>query len=103
MQSHYQEEMIEATLADGQVIAAPVVYTKPAQVNFNNDLPVKLGCEISKSGSVLTDGAMQTSVQGVFAAGDVAHPGYHFVAEAIATGHKAAAFCNNQLCKEDYG
>ncbi|WP_165760294.1 NAD(P)/FAD-dependent oxidoreductase [Niastella populi] len=97
-----REEMTEALLADGQVVAAPVVYTKPVQVKFNNELAVKLGCEISKSGSVLTDGAMQTSVQGVFAAGDVAHPGYHLVAEAIATGHKAAAFCNNQLCKEDY-
>jgi thioredoxin reductase len=95
-------EAVEAWLADGQVIAAPVVYTKPVQVQFNNELAVKLGCEISKSGSVLTDGAMQTSVQGVFAAGDLAHPGYHMVAEAIATGHKAAAFCNNQLCKEDY-
>ncbi len=97
-----REETVEAWLADGQVIAAPVVYTKPVQVKFNNELAVKLGCEISKSGSVLTDGVMQTSVQGIFAAGDVAHPGYHLVAEAIATGHKAAAFCNNQLCKEDY-
>jgi thioredoxin reductase len=97
-----REEAVEVLLADGQVIAAPVVYTKPVQVQFNNELAVKLGCEISKSGSVLTDSAMQTSVQGVFAAGDLAHPGYHLVAEAIATGHKAAAFCNNQLCKEDY-
>jgi thioredoxin reductase len=96
------ERGVEAWLADGQVMVAPVVYTKPLQVQFNNELAVMLGCELSKSGSVLTDGAMQTSVTGVFAAGDLAHAGYHQVAEAIATGHKAAAFCNNQLCKEDY-
>lgn len=93
--------IIEACLADGQVITAPVVYTKPVQVKFNNELAIMLGCELSKTGSVLTDGSMQTSVQGVFAAGDLAHAGYHQVSEAIATGHKAAAFCNNQLCRDD--
>jgi thioredoxin reductase len=97
-----RERGVEAWLANGQVIKAPVVYTKPVQVKFNNELAVMLGCELSKSGSVLTDGSMQTSVPGVFAAGDLAHPGYHQVSEAIATGHKAAAFCNNQMCKEDY-
>jgi thioredoxin reductase len=45
---------------------------------------------------------MQTSVVGVFAVGDLSHPGYHQVAEAISTGHKAAAFCNNQLNREDF-
>lgn len=93
--------IIEACLADGRVITAAIVYTKPVQVKFNNELAIMLGCEISKSGSVLTDGTMQTSVEGVFAAGDLAHIGYHQVSEAIATGHKAAAFCNNQLCRED--
>lgn len=93
---------VGAWLADGQMITAPVMYTKPVQVQFHNELAVMLGCQLSKSGSVLTDAAMQTSVQGIFAAGDLAHPGYHQVSEAISTGHKAAAFCNNQLCKEDF-
>jgi thioredoxin reductase len=97
-----REEEVSVFLADGQEMTASVVYTKPVQVQFNNALAIMLGCELSKTGSVLTDAAMQTSVPGVFAAGDLSHPGYHQVAEAIATGHKAAAFCNNQLCKEDY-
>jgi thioredoxin reductase len=97
-----RNDIIEAWLADGQAITAPVAYTKPVQVSFNNQLAALLGCELSKSGSVLTDDSMQTSVQGIFAAGDLAHPGYHQLSEAIATGHKAAAFCNNQLLKEDY-
>ncbi|AXY74277.1 NAD(P)/FAD-dependent oxidoreductase [Paraflavitalea soli] len=90
------------SLADGQIRTSPVVYTKPIRVQFNNELAVLLGCELSRSGSVLTDAAMQTSVPGVFAAGDLAHPGYHQVSEAISTGHKAAAFCNNQLSMEDF-
>jgi thioredoxin reductase len=91
-----------ALLADGQSITAPVIYTKPGRVQYHNELATMLGCELSKSGSVLTNAGMQTSVQGVFAAGDLSHPGYHQVAEAISTGHKAAAFCNNQLSMEDF-
>lgn len=93
---------LAVSLADGQTLTSPVVYTKPIRVQFNNELAMLLGCELSRSGSVLTDAAMQTSVPGVFAAGDLAHPGYHQVSEAISTGHKAAAFCNNQLCIEDF-
>lgn len=93
---------LTVSLADGQTLTSAVVYTKPIRVQFNNELAMQLGCELSQSGSVLTDAAMQTSVPGVFAAGDLAHPGYHQVSEAISTGHKAAAFCNNQLCVEDF-
>lgn len=90
------------TLADEQTVTNAVAYTKPVRVQFNNELAQMLGCELSKSGSVLTDAGMQTSVYGIFAAGDLSHPGYHQVSEAISTGHKAAAFCNNQLCQEDF-
>lgn len=90
------------SLADGQTLTSAVVYTKPIRVQFNNELAMLLGCKLSRSGSVLTDAAMQTSVPGVFAAGDLSHPGYHQVSEAISTGHKAAAFCNNQLSMEDF-
>ncbi|NII26456.1 NAD(P)/FAD-dependent oxidoreductase [Pseudoflavitalea sp. X16] len=97
-----QEGEVVAWLADGQVVSGPVAYSKPVRVQFNNELAGMLGCEMSKSGSVLTDAGMQTSVPGVFACGDLSHPGYHQVSEAISTGHKAAAFCNNQLCMEDF-
>ncbi len=97
-----QEREVTVWLADGQTMMAPILYTKPIRVQFNNELAGMLGCQVSKSGSVLTDAAMQTSVPGVFAAGDLAHPGYHQVSEAISTGHKAAAFCNTQLSKEDF-
>lgn len=96
------DTQIAVSLADGQTLTSPVVYTKPIRVQFNNELAIMLGCELSRGGSVLTDAAMQTSVPGVFAVGDLAHPGYHQVSEAISTGHKAAAFCNNQLSMEAF-
>ncbi len=98
-----QDDRVVVRLADGQAIVAPVMYTKPVRVQFHNELAIMLGCQLSKSGAVLTDAGMQTSVPGIFAAGDLAHPGYHQVSEAISTGHKAAAFCNTQLSREDFG
>lgn len=93
---------VRVFFTDGSSVAGSAVYSKPTGVQFNNELALQLGCAVSKSGSVLTDAGMQTSVRGVFAAGDLSHPGYHQVSEAISTGHKAAAFCNNQLCMEDF-
>jgi thioredoxin reductase len=93
---------VRIQLSDGTQMTSKAVYAKPAKVIYNNELAVQLGCVLEKSGSVVVDSGMQTSVMGVFAVGDLSHPGYHQVAEAISTGHKAAAFCNNQLNREDF-
>lgn len=93
---------VRILLTNGMQITSNAIYAKPAKVIYNNELAVQLGCALEKCGSVLVDHGMQTSVAGVFAAGDVSHPGYHQVAEAISTGHKAAVFCNNQLMREDF-
>jgi thioredoxin reductase len=97
-----EADHVRILLSDGLQITSNAVYAKPAKVIYNNELAVQLGCTLEKCGSVLVDNSMQTSVTGVFAAGDLSHPGYHQVAEAISTGHKAAVFCNNQLLREDF-
>lgn len=97
-----EADHVRILLSNGVQITSNAVYAKPAKVIYNSDLAVQLGCTLEKCGSVLVDNSMQTSVVGVFAAGDLSHPGYHQVAEAISTGHKAAAFCNNQLMREDF-
>jgi thioredoxin reductase len=97
-----EENHVRILLSDGTQITSNAVYAKPAKVIYNNELAVQLGCALEKCGAVQVDYSMQTSVVGVFAAGDVSHPGYHQVAEAISTGHKAAVFCNNQLMREDF-
>lgn len=78
-----KDDQVVVRLAEAQELQAPVMYTKPVRVQFHHELAVMLGCQLSKSGSVLTDAGMQTSVPGVFAAGDLSHPDYHQVAEAI--------------------
>jgi thioredoxin reductase len=93
---------VRILLSNGTQLISNAVYAKPAKVLYNNELAVQLGCALEKCGSVVVDNGMQTSVAGVFAVGDLSHPGYHQVSEAISTGHKAAVFCNNQLNREDF-
>lgn len=92
---------IRITLADGSVQHFSAAYARAERLHFNNQLAVQLGCELTEAGSVQVDDLQQTTVHGVFAAGDLSHPGLHQVAIAAAGGHKAAALCNNQLCEED--
>jgi thioredoxin reductase len=97
-----ETDHVRILLSGGMQLTSKAVYAKPAKVIYNNELAVQLGCVLEKCGSVLVDNGMQTTVAGVFAAGDVSHPGYHQVSESISTGHKAAVFCNNQLMREDF-
>jgi glutamate synthase (NADPH/NADH) small chain len=56
----------------------------------------QLGAELDPRGNLLVDGAMQTTVPGVFAAGD-AHRGASLIVWAIAEGRLAAHGCNRYL------
>lgn len=88
-------------LQDGSVLHRTAAYARAASLHFNNQLAAQLGCELTEAGSVQVDEMHQTTVPGVFAVGDLSHPGLHQVAIAAAGGHKAAAMCNSQLCEED--
>jgi thioredoxin reductase (NADPH) len=65
-----------------------------------NDLAVSFGLELDASGFVKTDGNMQTSVPGVFAAGDLRVSPFRQVVTAVSDGavaaHAAAAFITEQ-------
>jgi thioredoxin reductase len=65
-----------------------------------SDLSKQLGCEYSDKGMIKTDGHQQTSVEGVFAAGDVDHD-LQQVVVAAAEGTKAAININKSLQEED--
>ncbi|MDO1445397.1 NAD(P)/FAD-dependent oxidoreductase [Rhodocytophaga aerolata] len=65
-----------------------------------SDLSKQLGCSFSGKGMVKTDGQQQTSVKGVYAAGDVDHD-LQQVVVAAAEGTKAAININKSLQEED--
>lgn len=64
---------------------------------FNNELAVKAGCRTGESGEVLVDEFQQTSVEGIFAAGDLTRTHFHQVAVAAASGLQTGICVNSSL------
>lgn len=93
---------IRIILADGTDHRRQAAYVRPVRMQFHNELAVQLGCELEEAGSIKVDEFQQTTVPGVFAAGDVAHPMMHQVMAAAAAGTKAGAMCNGQMAGEDF-
>ena len=93
---------IRIVFADGESIHRTAAYYRGDNLQYHNELARQLGCELSDAGSVVVNGMFETSVPGVFAAGDVSHDRLHQVSMAAAGGHTAAAACNGQLCAEDF-
>jgi thioredoxin reductase len=55
-----------------------------------NGLAAALGCDLTDTGTIVTDADGRTSVAGVYAAGDAATPRSRSVANAIGTGSRVA-------------
>ena len=64
--------------------------------HINSRLLTQLGCRCSRKGAAITNRKQQTSVPGVYAAGD-ATIDIHFVTVAAAEGAKAAVAIHNEL------
>lgn len=95
-------EGIRLILEDGQEYYKRVAYVRVEKLIFHNELAIQLGCELDEAGAVKVGEFQESTVPGVFAAGDLSHPMMHQVALAAAGGGKAGAFCNGQLCREDF-
>jgi len=93
---------IRLILEDGTVHHRHAAYVRAVRMQFNTELAVQLGCELEEAGCIKVDEFQQTTVPGVFAAGDVAHPMYHQVMAATASGLKAGGMCNGQITAEDF-
>lgn len=78
-------------LAGGRSLATDLVFFSIG-VHPRSDLARALGCELDDDGYVLVDADHQTSVPGVFAAGDFT-PGVHLVQVAAAQGAVAGVKC----------
>lgn len=86
-------------LEDGTSHNFPVMYYRP-----DFELPgfvQKLNLEKDDFGFIKTDDMMQTSVKGIYAAGDCTSM-MRAVANAVATGNKAGAMINRDLSMESF-
>ncbi len=86
--------------ADGSKQAISALYHRPILKQHCN-LPEQLGCEVNEHGFIKIDNMQQTTVTGVFAAGDNTTM-FRSLAIAIADGSKAGAIINKQLVDESF-
>ena len=93
------EHLSGVEMADGRVIPRRALFVPPRFVP-TNDLLEGLGCTIGEDGWVLTGATGQTSVPGVWVAGNVANPRAQLIT-AAGEGSAAAIAINSDLVDED--
>ena len=86
--------------SDGSSLSRRAMFLSPAQ-RLRSDLATRLGCEHTELGLIRTDEWGQTSVLGVYAAGDAATPIQQMI-RAAASGATAAIGINHSLLAEDF-
>lgn len=97
---HEQGYLKTLLLKDGKKISLDAIYNRPV-FRQHCDLPGKLGCEMTEHGYISTNDFRQTSVPGVYAAGDNTTP-MRSVANAVASGTVAASCINHELVEERF-
>jgi thioredoxin reductase len=86
-------------LESGDVVARSAVFVRP-RFAPNSDLLVALGCATDDAGWPTVDATGRTTVDGVWAAGNVANPRAQVIT-AAGEGSAAAIAINNDLVDED--
>lgn len=88
----------EIKLEDGTSVPCTGIFFAP-KLAAGSALPEALGCQMSETGTVITDGFGKTNVPGVYSAGDAASELYQVVA-AASLGSMAAVSINSELLTE---
>jgi thioredoxin reductase len=86
-------------LDDGRAVRRTALFVPPRFVP-NNDLLTRLGCDIDEDGWVVSGDSGQTSVAGVWVAGNVVNPRAQVIT-AAGEGSAAAIAINGDLVDED--
>ena len=95
----HDDQLVGVQLRDGCVVPRDALFVPPRFV-ANHDLLTGLGCRADDNGWVSTDPAGQTSVSGVWAAGNVVDPRAQVITAAGA-GCAAAIALNGDLVDDD--
>lgn len=96
---HEGPKMTGVKLKNGEIVKRDCLLFRPAQ-EFTTDIGVKLGCEKNEMGFYKVDDMGETTVPGVYAAGDIVEM-RQAVLMACASGMKAAASSNFAILKAD--
>lgn len=94
------DDGLRLEFASGRIESRRALFLRPPHV-IRGPLPSLLGCELTEAGHLRVGPDHQTSVPGVYAAGDAAGP-VHQVLAAAAAGQQAAMALNRDLAEVDF-
>jgi thioredoxin reductase len=92
---------ISLRFADGGTLERAALFMK-SKPRPASELPAQLGCRIDGSARIATNESWETTIPGVYAAGDIAAD-KKFVAVAAASGAEAATAIDGALAQENFG
>lgn len=95
---HEQGFLSALRLEDGDSVALKAVFAR-VPFRHHTDLAAQLGCTLTEAGLIEVTEFGQTTVPGVFAAGDVTTP-FRQLAMAVTKGAFAGVFINKELIAE---
>jgi thioredoxin reductase len=93
------QDGLRLEFTDGRIESRRALFLRPPHV-IGSPLPGLLGCELTEAGYLRLGQDHQTSVPGVYGAGDAAGP-VHQVQTAAASGQQAAMTLNRDLAEVD--
>ena len=96
--AHSKGQLSHVIFADGSTCMLDALYAKPA-FEQHCKIPLELGCAIDDMGYLRVDDFQQTTLPGIYAAGDNTTM-YRAVSSAVASGTKAGSFINHALIGE---
>jgi thioredoxin reductase len=94
------DQLAGVELADGRVVARHAVFVRPGNMPHPDGLLPGLGCELDTAGFAVVDSTGRTSVDGVWAAGNVVDPRAQVITSA-GQGSAAAIAINADLVADD--
>lgn len=92
---HHAGHLTHVALADGRLVDLAALYLRPG-MSQHCLLPQSLGCAYTEAGYLQVDGMQQTSVPGIYAAGDATTP-MRTLSMAVAGGTMAGVALNHEL------
>jgi thioredoxin reductase len=95
-----QDRLTGVALTDGRIIARAAVFVRPLITPHADDLLAGLGCDLDAAGFAVVDSGGQTSIPGVWGAGNAVDPRAQVIT-AAAAGSAAAIAINADLVQED--
>ncbi len=97
---HQGEKLEGVILTSGEFVELDALFLRPS-LEFTSTIGLDLGCRVNSSGLYETDSMLMTSVNGVYAAGDIVEVRQSVVA-SCASGSFAGASINLALSREEF-